>query len=62
MLSFIEPSLAELLRASLRDLIADAIPPVAAVGVALAIAAVVFARARGALGRGRRPRPLRATV
>ena len=62
MLSFIEPSLAEMLRASLRDLIADAIPPVAAVGVALAIAAVVLARARAALGRGRRPRPLRATV
>jgi hypothetical protein len=60
--SFIEPSLAELLRASLRDLIADAIPPVAAVGVALAIAAAVFARARAALGRGRRPRPLHATV
>jgi hypothetical protein len=62
MLSFIEPSLAEMLRASLRDLIADAIPPVAAVSVALAIAAVVLARARAALRRGRRPRPLRATV
>ena len=62
MLSFIEPSLAELLRASLRDLMAGAIPPVAAVGVALAIAAAVFARARAPLGRGRRPRPLQATV
>lgn len=62
MLSFIEPSLAEMLRASLRGLIADAIPPVAAVSVALAIAAVVLARVRAALGRGRRPRPLQATV
>ena len=62
MLSFIEPSLAEMLRASLRGLVADAIPPVAAVSVALAIAAVVLARVRAALGRGRRPRPLQATV
>jgi uncharacterized protein (TIGR03382 family) len=61
MLSFIEPSLAELLQASLRDLVADATPPAAALGVALAIAAVVLVRARRALGRGRRPRPLHAT-
>ena len=62
MLSFLEPSLAELLQASLRDLVADAIPPAAAFGVALAIAAVVLVRAPRALGRGRRPRPLPSTV
>ena len=62
MLSFIEPSLAELIQASLRDLIATAIPPAAALGVALAIAAVVLARVHRPLGRGRRPRPLQATV
>jgi hypothetical protein len=62
MLSFIEPSLAELLHASLRDLVANAIPPALAIGVALAIAAAVLARARGAFPRGRRPRPLRATA
>ena len=62
MLSFIEPSLAELLQASLRDLVVNAIPPALAIGVALAIAAAVLARARGALPRGRRPRPLHATA
>jgi len=62
MLSFIEPSLAEVIHASVRDLMAAVIPPVAAVGVALAIAAVVLVRARRALGRGQRPRPLPAAV
>jgi hypothetical protein len=62
MLPFLEPSLAELLRASLRELIADATPPALAVGVALAIAAAVLARARGALPQGRRPRPLQTTA
>ena len=62
MLSFIEPSLAEVIHAGVRDLIVAVIPPVAAVGVALAIAAVVLVRARRALGRGQRPRPLPAAV
>ncbi|HKA28488.1 MAG TPA: hypothetical protein VKH82_03860 [Candidatus Binatia bacterium] len=62
MLYFIEPSLAEVIHASVRDLIAAAIPPVAAVGVALAIAAAVLVRARRALGRGQRPRPLPAAI
>jgi hypothetical protein len=62
MLSFIEPSLAEVIHTSVRGLIAAAVPPVAAVGVALAIAAVVLVRARRALGRGRRHRPLPAAI
>jgi hypothetical protein len=62
MLSFLEPSLADLLQASLRDLIVDVIPRAAAVGFALAIAAVVLVRVRRALGRGRRSRPMPAAV
>jgi hypothetical protein len=62
MLSFIEPSLTEVIHASVRDLIAVIIPPMAALGVALAIGAVVLVRARRALGRGRRPRPLPAAI
>jgi len=62
MLSFIEPSLADLLQASVRGLIVDVIPRATAIGVALVIAAVVLFRVRRALGRGRRSRPLPAAA
>jgi hypothetical protein len=61
MLSFIEPSLAEMLRASLRDLIADAIPRWPPSASRWRSAAVVLARVRTRSGEGA-PQPLRATV
>jgi hypothetical protein len=61
MLSFIEASLAEAIVTSLRDLAADAIPSASAVGVVVAIGAVLFAWTRRARRSGRR-RPLPAAA
>ena len=55
MLDFIQPQLADLILAGLRDLAADAIPRAAAAGIALAIGITATLLLHRTLRKGRRP-------